>query len=322
MARPSPPSFDALPLQRPGPPYNAWGLWGADDELGRLNLITPDVVKAARDEIKEGIVINLNPPAARAHDASPLSLASLTPSIPKGYANDDHLSFNTQCSTQWDGFRHYPYQDYPDKGQTVHYGGMTSAEGSSKDVKRLGVDNYTRKPISSRAHLLDIDRHIRVNSLPPLELFDNTTPIPVSLLQACADAQGIEFRTGDILLVHTGWTKAWYALDEAGREAMPLRSHRACTGVAQGEDMLRWHWERGIAAVASDVSAYEAWPPKRPALHEVFLSGWGLPIGETFDLRELAAECERLQRWTFFFASVALYVPGGIASPANAQAFL
>lgn len=59
MARPTPPPFDALPLQRPGPPYNAWGLWGAEDELGRLNLITPVVVKAARDEIKEGIVINL-----------------------------------------------------------------------------------------------------------------------------------------------------------------------------------------------------------------------------------------------------------------------
>ncbi|WOO85087.1 uncharacterized protein LOC62_06G008586 [Vanrija pseudolonga] len=321
MVRPTPPPFDALPLQRPGPPYNAWGLWGADDELGRLNLITPDVVKAARDEIKEGIVINLNMPLDNI-PLNPVRQRLEHTIIPKGYANDDHLSFNTQCSTQWDGFRHYPYQDYPEKGQTVHYGGMTSAEGSSKDVKRLGVDNYTRKPISSRAHLLDIDRHIRINALPPLELFDNTTPIPVSLLQACADAQGVEFRTGDILLVNTGWTKAWYALDEAGREAMPLRSHRACTGVAQGEEMLRWHWERGIAAVASDVSAYEAWPPKKPALHEVFLSGWGLPIGETFDLRELAAECERLKRWTFFFASVALYVPGGIASPANAQALL
>lgn len=69
--------------------------------------------------------------------------------------------------------------------------------------------------------------------------------------------------------------------------------------------------------------AYEAWPPvSRPSLHEVFLGGWGLPIGETFDLRNLAAECDRLQRWTFLFTSVALYVPGGIASPANAQAVL
>ena len=52
-------AFDDLPLRRPGPPYNAWGQFGPDDELGRLNLITPEVVRAARDEIEQGLVINL-----------------------------------------------------------------------------------------------------------------------------------------------------------------------------------------------------------------------------------------------------------------------
>jgi hypothetical protein len=53
------PTFDKLPLRSPGPPYNAWGLWGQDDELGRLNLITPAAIKRGREEIKEGIVVNL-----------------------------------------------------------------------------------------------------------------------------------------------------------------------------------------------------------------------------------------------------------------------
>jgi len=35
----------------------------------------------------------------------------------RGHVNDDHVSFNTQTSTQVDGFRHYPYQDYPGKGE-------------------------------------------------------------------------------------------------------------------------------------------------------------------------------------------------------------
>lgn len=51
--------FDDLPLQRPGPPLNAWGLYGKDDELGRLNLITPEVVKRGLEEVKHGIAINL-----------------------------------------------------------------------------------------------------------------------------------------------------------------------------------------------------------------------------------------------------------------------
>ena len=42
-----------------GPPLNAWGLWGKDDELGRVNLITADSIKSGRDEIRHGKVVNL-----------------------------------------------------------------------------------------------------------------------------------------------------------------------------------------------------------------------------------------------------------------------
>ena len=52
-------AFDDLPLQRPGPLLNAWGQFGVNDELGRLNLITPEVVKDGVSEVKHGIVVNL-----------------------------------------------------------------------------------------------------------------------------------------------------------------------------------------------------------------------------------------------------------------------
>lgn len=69
--------------------------------------------------------------------------------------------------------------------------------------------------------------------------------------------------------------------------------------------------------------AFEVYPPVHPlSCHEVFLAGWGLPIGELFDLRKLATECERLGQWTFMLASVAVNMEGGIASPGNAQAIL
>lgn len=51
--------FEDLPLQRPGPPLNAWGQFGEADELGRLNLITPEVVKKGIAAVKHGLVINL-----------------------------------------------------------------------------------------------------------------------------------------------------------------------------------------------------------------------------------------------------------------------
>lgn len=70
--------------------------------------------------------------------------------------------------------------------------------------------------------------------------------------------------------------------------------------------------------------AYEAYPfqPGQLTCHEAFLAGWGLPIGELFDLRKLSAECARLNQYTFFLASMAMNMDAGIASPPNAQAIL
>lgn len=89
-------------------------------------------------------------------------------------------------------------------------------------------------------------------------------------------------------------------------------------------EVAKWHWERGIAAVVTDGVAYESSREEdNPIyLHEIFLAGWGMPIGEWFDLRRLAAECDRLNKFTFLFTSMPLNVTGGIASPPNAQAIL
>lgn len=52
---PNHPDFSQLPLDKDGPHGNAWGLWGPDDQLGTLNLLTDDVVaKAASENIKTG----------------------------------------------------------------------------------------------------------------------------------------------------------------------------------------------------------------------------------------------------------------------------
>ena len=57
-------------------------------------------------------------------------------------------------------------------------------------------------------------------------------------------------------------------------------------------------------------------------MHETILSGFGLPIGELFDLEELAKECKKQKRWTFFMTSEPLNLVGGVGSPPNAVAIL
>lgn len=103
-------SFDDLPLDKNGPPGNAWGLFGPNDELGMLNLITPETVKAAAtSEIRCGIRVSLDWPLDKPkvptfgrqifqHQILPSQSVTM---------NDDAVHFNTQSSTQWDGFRHY-----------------------------------------------------------------------------------------------------------------------------------------------------------------------------------------------------------------------
>ena len=103
------PSFDSLPLDKTGPPGNAWGLFGTDDQLGMLNLITPETITAAATEIKQGIRVSLDypldkpsfPPDGRKRFQHRIVHH---PSVPM---NDDEVHINTQSSTQWDGFRHF-----------------------------------------------------------------------------------------------------------------------------------------------------------------------------------------------------------------------
>lgn len=153
----------------------------------------------------------------------------------------------------------------------------------------------------------------------------STHAIPLSQLLATASAQGTSFKPGDILFIRTGWLAAFGALSREQQAELPRRQVRSSIGVEASEDAVRWHWENSFAAVASDTVAYEAWPSPRPwgvALHEVFLSGWGMPIGESFELEKLAAKCKQTGKWTFLLVSVPLNILGGVASPPNAVAIL
>jgi hypothetical protein len=113
---------------------------------------------------------------------------------------------------------------------------------------------------------------------------------------------------------------AYNQLSTAQKEALQAKSPPTFAGVEQSEDMMAWLWEN-FSACAGDHPSWEAWPSQQDyALHEVMLAGWGMPIGELWDLEELAAHCQAVGRWSFFLVSKPNYVPGGVASPPNALA--
>ena len=143
---------------------------------------------------------------------------------------------------------------------------------------------------------------------PPFE----SVGIPVADLQAAAAEQGVAFRPGDILFVRSGFGAAYFDLGAAAQKALADRPSVDMIGVARSAELLRWLWENRFAAVAGDAVGFEQSPPQATGpeadvcLHNVLLSGWGMPIGELFDLEELARVCKRLKRMSFFVSSVPL----------------
>ena len=120
------PSFDDLPLRTDGPRGNAWGLFDDGDTCGMLNLLTPEIIQAAaKEEIQEGYRVSTD--LRLDHFSEPCfgrapfhqSIRHKSPRV----INDDTLTLNTQAASQWDGFRHYAYQE-----EGLFFGGRTQQE--------------------------------------------------------------------------------------------------------------------------------------------------------------------------------------------------
>ncbi|KAL4964386.1 uncharacterized protein BDV14DRAFT_200912 [Aspergillus stella-maris] len=325
MSTPTIPSFDSLTLDPAGPKGNAWGLFGPNNELGMLNLLTPEVIKrAASEEIRDGVRFSLDLPLNRLSHPSfgrkPFTqeLVNKAPRI----VNDDILTFNTQTSSQWDGFRHYGNQTHG-----CYFNGHSLDD--LRNSRAIGIDAWSHTGgIVGRGILIDYASWARRHSI-ELTPF-KTSEIPLSVIQQIITETSLTPRRGDILFIRTGFTEAYNALSADEEAAIAARPTPDFAGVQNGEETLRWLWGNQFAAIASDSPSFEPAPLVRPeqgvdhekTLHQWCLSGWGMPIGEYFDLEGLAKYCREKGRWNFFLSSVPLKVPGGVASPPNAVAIL
>ncbi|KAH7253623.1 putative cyclase-domain-containing protein [Fusarium redolens] len=316
LAMSSKPSFDSLPLRKDGPPGNAWGLFGDNDECGMLNLLTPEIIAKAASEIRDGVRVSTDWPLNRmsrpCFGRAPFK-HEITTKTPRA-VNDDTLMFNTQSSSQWDGFRHYAYQK-----EKLWFNGKSLDELLSTDVN--GIQAWVeRGGVVGRGVLLDYASWADKNNiaLTPFE----TKSITVSTLKEVAKSQGKTFQQGDILFIRTGWVRAYDKLSDDECKTLADYKVPPAHGIESSEETLRWLWEQDFAAVAGDQPSMEAWPCQNTDyfLHEWLLAGWGMPIGELFDLEALSKECEKRKRWSFFFSSMPLKVPGGVASPPNGVA--
>ena len=96
----------------------------------------------------------------------------------------------------------------------------------------------------------------------------------------------------------------------------------ACPGLDASQATAAWVWDQQIAAMAADNVALEALPVEAQVgfQHRRLIALQGMPIGEVWDLDELAQDCARDRVYECMLMSAPLYLPGGVGSPANAYA--
>jgi hypothetical protein len=291
-------------------------LFGDEDQIGTINLLTPERVAQAARLVRQGKVFALNwelelpsPPLFYRE-----SMRHTIKQLRRNAHDDLYDNFNTQSSTQWDGLTHYGHRQYG------FYNGVTAEQITGKDGTRNGIEHWARRGIAGRGVLLDLARWAARNgfALDPAQRVEYSA----EHLAAVAAEQKVAFETGDILLVRTGWIDWYCRLDHAQRFNLGRRWPHDVCGLAQGDDSLRFLWDNHFAAVAADSPTFEAYPPdlERGALHETIIGLWGMPIGEMFYLERLAEDCEADGIYHFFFTSAPLNKLGGVASPPNALA--
>jgi kynurenine formamidase len=303
------PTYDELLVRTDGPPGSSWGLWPGNEVLGCLNRITPERRQRAAGLVKSGDVfaLDLDPELP---DPPLFGRARMEREVTwLGDVGHDEIlnGYNTQSSSQWDGFRHIRSREHG------FHGGL--------EDEAHGIHHWAERGIVTRGVLADV---ARFRSIDPGEsdVIDSTE------VMACLAAQGVEVEHGDILLIRTGWVSWYRTLDGATRVAVAGKQ-QGC-GLRAGPSTARMLWDLGIAAVAADNPALEVFPPgtgAEPAedqegrfLHFALLPRLGLPIGELWDLDLLAAACAVDGRYDFMLTSAPLRLRSGVASPPNALA--
>lgn len=326
------PRYRDLPVRPGAPPGSSWGLWGDDDQLGTLNLLTDERTRRAAGLVRRGSVFPLNLPMK----LSP-GLAWRTPPThhilevgpdgpreagtgPAGLVDfeyrDDYLDgLWLQGSSQWDGLTHVRHKEFG------NYNGFPDSEIHAGEGSKLGVDQWSKRAIVGRGVLLDLKRYLEQQG----RSFDVTSAhrFTVDDLRETAAAQNVTIESGDILLLHSGYTKHFVDATEEERARLLEWDTLKTPGLENTLEMVEYLWDLHIAAIGSDtagVEAMEIGPDFEFVLHANLLPLLGMPMGEFWALDELAADCARDGGYTFLLISVPLNVRGGVGSPPQAVA--
>lgn len=289
-----------------------WGRWGAEDESGTLNYLTPEKIAAGARLVKSGKRVS----CARNFPVQP-GPENPTPALHHIVMGGDdpcaHGIPGLECSLDFIGIAYHGLaSSHIDALCHVFvdgkmYNGFSALEVRSTGARRNSI-MCARDGIAGRCVLLDIPR------LRGTDFVDPRQPVTLAELSAAEKTQGAQVGEGDILLISVG--------RDAHRKQNPLPPGSAPMLAGLGPDCIPWLHARKIAVLGSD-AVHDPAPSPQPVedwpipVHMCGLAAMGLHLLDNLYLADVEKACERASRWEFFLTLAPLRIDKGTGSPVN-----
>ena len=290
-----------------------WGRWGADDQLGCLNLITPPKRKQAAALVRDGFAVSCARPIVtdiaadvnfqvqrymvdsgegRETDPPERRLSR------RGAAEFIGMVFHGQTITHIDALSHYSWQGKMYNGTPAHQ--VTSREGAQSHSIEPAADG-----IVTRGVLLDIPALKGVDWLDPAE------PVMPADLDAAERLHRVRLEEGDVLLVRTGNYRKRLDIGPVSSTEPGVACHVACAP---------WFKERGVAMLGTDTPndmRPSQYATMTSPVHIMCLVTLGLWLIDNANLEQLAAACRERGRYDFMLTLAPLRLLNVTGSPVN-----
>lgn len=276
--------------------------WGADDQRGATNRLTPAKTLEAAALIKQGKIYQLGRPYEMGMPVyGSRSYSMFIPQM-RGPLGENQLTWNEefvaaqigQVGTQFDGLGHIGING---RFFNCHQArDFVRAEG----LTRLGVENVGS--FFTRGVLIDVAGYKGVARL------EKGYEITVADLKGALAKQGVALDEADAVIIHTGWGSYWMKNNAAYASGAPG------IGLAAGQ----WLVEQKIVLVGADTGGVEVAPnPKDPTMeaevHQLLITRNGIHLLENLDTWELARD--KVYEFAFIFSPLKL--KGATGSPGN-----
>jgi kynurenine formamidase len=274
------------------------GKWGADDELGTLNYITPTKRIAAAQLVRTGETVSLGrdiSTTASKVDPNPVRLM-ITYGTGPGISDYFAMAPHGMTITHLDALAHFSFDD------TLYNGRKRSATMAAGGA-RWGSIFAMREGIFTRGVLLDV---AAARGVP---WYGSNEYVTVADLEAAERRQNVRVSSGDALLVRSGMERL--EQERGIQDTYPRAGFHA--------ECAEWMHEREVALYGGDCIEKLPYPSERfpSAMHMIALASMGLPILDWPALTTLAETCSREQRWDFLFTTAPMRLAGATSAPVN-----